>query len=71
MPLSQTRSECESFENIRLFDIREAGQQLFDGAAAAIAPTIMPTVTRLPRMHSLPPMTSGSIVMRSNCSTSI
>lgn len=33
MPLSQARSEGESFENIRLLDIREVGEQLFDGAA--------------------------------------
>jgi hypothetical protein len=33
VPLSQTCSECESFENIRLFDIREVGQRPLDGAA--------------------------------------
>ena len=38
MPLSQTCSECESFENIRLFDIREVGQQLLDGAACRHRP---------------------------------
>jgi hypothetical protein len=38
MPLSQTRSESESFEDIRLFDIREVGQQLFDGAAGRHRP---------------------------------
>ena len=38
MPLCQARSEGESFENIRLVDIREVGQQLFDGAAGRHGP---------------------------------
>jgi hypothetical protein len=38
MSLSQARSEGESFENIRLFDIWEVGQQLFDGAAGRHRP---------------------------------
>jgi len=38
MPLSQTRSEGESLENIRLLDIREVGQQLFDCAAGRHRP---------------------------------
>ena len=38
MPLSQTRSECESIENIQLFDIREVGPQLFDGAVGRHRP---------------------------------
>jgi|GEM_PF-4455650 hypothetical protein len=38
MPLSQACSEGESFENIRLFDIWEVGQQLFDGAAGCHGP---------------------------------
>jgi hypothetical protein len=39
--------------------------------AADIASTIMPTVTRIPRMHGLPPIISGSIVMRLNADTSL
>src|SRR5579864_5323313 len=31
---------------------------------APIWPTIIPTVTRKPRMHGLPPMTAGFCVMR-------
>jgi hypothetical protein len=38
MSLSQARNEGESFENIRLFDIREVGEQLFDGAAGRHRP---------------------------------
>lgn len=38
---------------------------------AETASTIMPTVTRMPRMQGLPPITSGSIVIRgSNCTPS-
>ena len=38
MPLSQECSEGERFENIRLFDIWEVGQQLFGGAAGRHGP---------------------------------
>src|SRR6266568_4230221 len=34
---------------------------------APIWPTIIPTVTRIPRMHGFPPITPGSCVMRSSC----
>lgn len=34
---------------------------------AAKASTIMPTVTLIPRMQGLPPITAGSTVIRSNC----
>jgi hypothetical protein len=33
VPLSQPSGESESFANVRLFDIREIRQQLFDGAS--------------------------------------
>ena len=38
MSLCQACSEGESFENIRLFEIWEVGQQLFDGATACHRP---------------------------------
>jgi len=38
MSLSEACSEGESFENIRLFDIWEVGQQLFHGAAGRHRP---------------------------------
>ena len=37
---------------------------------AAIDSTSIPTVTRIPRMHGLPPITAGSMVMRRNSCTS-
>src|SRR5262249_20899231 len=37
---------------------------------AAIASTIMPTVTRIPRIQGFPPITSGFVEMRLNCGTS-
>ena len=33
----------------------------------ANSPTTVPTVTRKPRIHGFPPITSGSKVMRVNC----
>ncbi len=33
-----------------------------------VCPTIMPTVTRIPRTQAWPPMTSGRCVMRFSCS---
>ncbi len=38
MSLSQVCGEGERFANIRLFDIREIGKQLFDGAAGCHRP---------------------------------
>jgi len=38
VPLSQVSGETESFANIRLFDIREIGKQLFDGAPCRYRP---------------------------------
>ena len=67
--LRQPGSEGDSVANVRLFEVRKIGKQLFDGPAGESASTIMPTVTRMPRMHGLPPMISGAIVMRLNCCT--
>ena len=36
---------------------------------AASDPTIIPTVTRIPRMHGLPPMTAAFCVIRVNSPT--
>src|SRR5262249_25826373 len=38
---------------------------------APICATIMPTVTRIPRMHGLPPMTAAFCVIRVNSPTAI
>ena len=37
---------------------------------AAMSPTTVPTVTRMPRMHGFPPITRGSRVIRVSCGMS-
>jgi hypothetical protein len=58
--------EAKCLEHILTFDIRIIPSSSSMLRPAPICPTIMPTVTRCPRMQGLPPMTAGSWVMRGN-----
>ena len=51
-------------KNVLAFGIGVIRKNVLDRLPGAIWPTITPTVTRMPRMHGLPPMTCGFCVMR-------
>ena len=57
-----------SLSNVFGLEVRKVSQEIFDRGRAARASTIMPTVTRIPRIGGLP-LSSGSMVMRCSCCT--
>jgi hypothetical protein len=62
----------ERFPDVFGLKIRESVNNSSTVRPAAIASTIMPTVTLIPRMHGLPPITPGSMVIRrSSCTHSL
>ncbi len=68
LPISggESRGVAQRLKHIFALQIGVLRQD-FLNAVAPIWPTIIPTVTRMPRTQGFPPMTSGSCVMRSSC----
>ena len=62
---------AQGLQDVFSFEVRIVSQNLVDSMAATIMPTIMPTVTLMPRTHARPPMTSGCWLMRSSCSIAL
>jgi hypothetical protein len=62
--LRAPRRITQRFKNIVPLDVGIVRENLIDSAAYADLPDDHPTVTRVPRMHGLPPMTAESCVMR-------
>ena len=65
--VSLPRGVSERLVNIFSLKIGVGGQRIsFADRPAARSPTTVATVTRMPRMHAFPPMTSGLSVIRGN-----
>jgi hypothetical protein len=58
----------QSLNEIVAVEVGVVGKDLIETMASRDHATIILTVTRIPRMQGVPPMISGSWVMRSNCS---
>ena len=59
------RRVSKRLPNIFFLQVRISGQNISVSVAGGNEPTIVPTVTRMPRRHGLPPITSGFRVIRS------